>query len=153
MAVKVRSSAISTPRTSAPSLVSGGYQLSNLAAYHLAGGAVDQALELNFEAVEYIARDDTFWHWAILQNAAGIEIAAGDPKRAARLMGFIDRRYASFPDARQPTEEIQRSRIMERLAAALPATDLASLLKEGQSLSAFEADYFANFPAPNRAAY
>ena len=123
-----------------------GYQLSNLAAYHLAGGAVDQALELNLEAVECIARDDTFWHWAILQNAAGIEIAAGDHRRAARLMGFVDRRYASFPDGRQPTEEIQHIRIMERLTAALPPPELARLLKEGQSLSAFEADYLARFP-------
>jgi predicted ATPase/DNA-binding winged helix-turn-helix (wHTH) protein len=123
-----------------------GYQLSNLAAYHLADGAIDQALELNLEAVEYIARDDSFWHWAILQNAAGIEIAAGDPRRAARLMGFIDRRYASFPDGRQPTEEFQRGRIMEQLAAALPPPELANLLKDGQSLSAFEADHLAGFP-------
>jgi hypothetical protein len=98
------------------------------------------------EAVEYIARDDTFWHWAILQNAAGIEIVAGDPRRAARLMGFIDRRYASFPDGRQPTEEIQRTGIMERLAAGLPPPELARLLKEGQSLSPFEADHLARFP-------
>jgi hypothetical protein len=114
------------------------------------GVVVDAPLFSNdlYLPVEYIARDDTFWHWAILQNAAGIEIAAGDPRRAARLMGFIDRRYASFPDGRQPTEEMQRTRIMERLAAALPAAELASLLKEGESLSAFEADYFANFPAP-----
>lgn len=91
----------------------------------------------------------------MLQNAAGIEIAAGDPRRAARLMGFVDRRYASFPDGRQPTEDIQRIRIMEQLKAALPADKLGRLLKDGKSLSAFEADYLARFPVsePDRAAF
>ena len=123
-----------------------GYQLSNLAAYHLADNAADQALEMLLEAVEYIPRDNTNWHWVVLQNAAGIEAIAGDVRRAARLMGFIDLRFGSLPDGRQPTEEIQRAHIMERLAAAIPALELASLLKEGESLSSFEADYFANFP-------
>jgi hypothetical protein len=35
---------------------------------------------------------------------------------------------------------------MEQLAAAIPAAELASLMKEGETISAFEADYFANFP-------
>jgi predicted ATPase/DNA-binding winged helix-turn-helix (wHTH) protein len=123
-----------------------GYQYGNLAAYHLAEGATDQALEALLEAIESVPRDDTFWHWAMLQNAAGIEAVAGDPRRAARLMGFVDHRYAAFPDGRQHTEELQRARIMERLTAAVPAPELASLMKEGESISAFEADYFANFP-------
>ncbi len=67
-----------------------GYQYCNLAAYHLADGATDRALEALLEAIELVPRDDTFWHWAMLQNAAGIEAAAGDPRRAARLMGFVD---------------------------------------------------------------
>ena len=123
-----------------------GYQYCNLAAYHLADGAADQALEALLEAIESVPRDDTFWHWAMLQNAAGIEAAAGDPRRAARLMGFVDRRYGDFPDGRQHTEQRQRARIMEQLAAAIPAAELASLMKEGETISAFEADYFANFP-------
>jgi hypothetical protein len=123
-----------------------GYQHCNLAAYHLADGAADRALEALLEAVESVPRDDTFWHWAILQNAAGIEAFAGDPRRAARIMGFVDRRYGAFPDGRQHTEQLQRTRVMERLTAAVPAAELASLMREGESLSAFEADYFANFP-------
>ena len=123
-----------------------GYQLSNLAAYHLSDNATEQALEMLLEAVEYIARDNYNWHWVVLQNAAGIEAMAGDVRRAARLMGFLDLRFGSLPDGRQPTEEMQRKRIMVRLAAAIPAPELASLLKEGESLSSFEADYFANFP-------
>jgi predicted ATPase/DNA-binding winged helix-turn-helix (wHTH) protein len=123
-----------------------GYQYGNLAAYHLADGATDQALEALLEAIESVPRDDTFWHWAMLQNAAGIEAVAGDPRRAARLMGFVDGRYGAFPDGRQYTEQLQRARIMERLTAAIPALELASLMKEGESISAFEADYFANFP-------
>lgn len=131
-----------------------GYQLSNLAAYYLADSAVDQAREMLLEAVEYIVRDDTNWHWVMLQNAAGIEAIAGDPKCAARLMGFVDFRFGAAPDARQNTEEIQRGRIMERLAAALLPSELARLLKEGESLSPFEADHLANFPVQefNRAA-
>ncbi len=131
-----------------------GYQLSNLAAYHLADNAPDQALEMLLEAVEYIARDDTNWHWVVLQNAAGMEAIAGDVRRAARLMGFLDLRFGSLPDGRQPTEQIQRTRIMERLAASLLPSVLAGLLKEGESLSSFEADYLSNFPVtkPDRAA-
>ena len=123
-----------------------GYQYCNLAAYYLADGATDRALEALLEAIESVPRDDTFWHWAMLQNAAGIEASAGDPRRAARLMGFVDRRYATFPDGRQHTEQRQRARIMAQLMAAIPALELASLMKEGESISAFEADYFANFP-------
>jgi predicted ATPase/DNA-binding winged helix-turn-helix (wHTH) protein len=125
-----------------------GYQLSNLAAYHLADNAADQAREMLLEAVEYIARDNTNWHWGALQNAAGIEAIAGDVRRAARLMGFLDLHFGRLPDPRQPTEEMQRRRIMERLKAELPAHELAGLLKEGQALSSFEADYLANFPGP-----
>ena len=124
-----------------------GFQLSNLAAYYLADGAVDQALEMLLEAVEYIARDNTNWHWCLLQNAAGIEALAGDVKSAARLMGFLDWHFSSLIDGRQRTECNQRKRIMEQLNAALPPHELAVLLKEGQSLSAFEADYLARFPA------
>jgi hypothetical protein len=83
----------------------------------------------------------------MLQNAAGIEAAAGDPRRAARLMGFVDRRYGTFPDGRQHTEQRQRTHIMGQLTTAIPATELAGLMKEGETISAFEADYFANFPA------
>lgn len=125
-----------------------GFQLNNLAAYHLADGEVDRGREMLLEAVEFIARDDTNWHWCVLQNIATIEAIAGDAKRAARLLGFVDGRFAGFSDGRQYTEATQRTRIMERLAAAIPPAELASLMKEGESLSAFEADYIANFPGP-----
>ena len=125
-----------------------GFQLNNLAAYHLADGDVDRAREMLLEAVEFVARDDTNWHWCVLQNIAGIEAIAGDARRAARLLGFVDQRFASFSDGRQNTETTQRTRIMERLTAALPPAELAKLLKEGEALSPFEADNLANFPGP-----
>ena len=125
-----------------------GFQLNNLAAYHLADGDVDRAREVLLEAVEYVARDDKSWHWCLLQNIAAIEAMAGDARRAARLLGFVDRRFASFPDRRQNTEAVQRTRIMEQLGAAIPSAELAGLLKEGEGLSLFEADYLANLPGP-----
>lgn len=123
-----------------------GFQLNNLVAYHLADGDVDRAREMLLEAVEFVARDDTNWHWCLLQNIAGIQAMTGDVRRAARLLGFVDRRFASFSDGRQNTEAVQRSRIMEQLTAAIPAPELEGLMKEGETISAFEADYFANFP-------
>ena len=82
-----------------------------------------------------VARDDTNWHWCLLQNIAGIQAMTGDARRAARLLGFVDRRFASFSDGRQNTEAVQRTRIMEQLTAAIPPAELASLLKEGEALS------------------
>jgi predicted ATPase/DNA-binding winged helix-turn-helix (wHTH) protein len=123
-----------------------GMQLHNLASYHLASNAVDQAREFHLEAIECFARDDSSWHWCLLQCAAGIEVIAGDARRAARLMGFLDRRFAESPGARQTTEEMERTHIFEMLQTALAPDELTSLLKEGESLSLFEADHVANFP-------
>ena len=125
-----------------------GFQLNNLVAYHLADGDVDRAREMLLEAVEFVARDDTNWHWCLLQNIACIEAMTGDARRAARLLGFIDRRFASFSDSRQNTEAVQRTRISERLTATIPPAELESLFKEGAALSPFEADYLANLPGP-----
>lgn len=122
-----------------------GFQLNNLVAYHLADGDVDRAREMLLEAVEFVARDDTNWHWCLLQNIAGIQAMTGDTRRAARLLGFVDRRFAGFSDGRQNTEAVQRTRIMEQLTAAIPPAELESLLREGEGLSPFEADYLANF--------
>ena len=102
-----------------------GFQLNNLVAYHLADGDVDRAREMLLEAVEFVARDDTNWHWCLLQNIAGIQAMTGDTRRAARLLGFVDRRFASFSDGRQNTEAVQRTRIMEQLTAAIPPAELA----------------------------
>ena len=121
-------------------------QLHNLASYYLASNAVDQAREFHLESIECFARDDTSWHWCLLQCAAGIDAIAGDARRAARLLGFLDRRFAESTEARQTTEEMERTHIFEVLRAALPPDELASLLKEGESLSLFEADHLANFP-------
>jgi predicted ATPase/DNA-binding winged helix-turn-helix (wHTH) protein len=123
-----------------------GMQLHNLASYYLHANAVDQAREMHLESIEYFARDYSSWHWCMLQCAAGIEAITGDARRAARLMGFVDRGFDEFPEARQTTEDMERAHIFEVLEAALPPDELASLLKEGESLSAFEADHLANFP-------
>jgi predicted ATPase/DNA-binding winged helix-turn-helix (wHTH) protein len=123
-----------------------GYQQSNLCAYCLALGQFDQARELLLEAVETVPRDDIFWHWALLQNAAALEAATGDPRRAARLLGYLDFRYGGTPDGRQNTEQVQRNSMIKQIEAALPAAEITILLSEGAALSPFEADYLAGFP-------
>ena len=123
-----------------------GMQLHNLASYYLHANAVDQAREMHLESIEYFERDHSSWHWCMLQCAAGIEAINGDARRAARLMGFVDRVFDEFPEARQTTEDMERAHIFEVLQTALSPDELASLLKEGASLSLFEADHLANFP-------
>ncbi|MGH6854037.1 MAG: winged helix-turn-helix domain-containing protein [Aestuariivirga sp.] len=124
-----------------------GMQLHNLASYHLATGAVDRAREFHLESLEYFSRDDTSWHWSLLQTAAGIEAVAGDPRRAASLLGFVDNCYANSPESIQTTEELERAFILERLVEKLPEDELAVLLNEGKKLSLFEAGFVAGFPA------
>lgn len=122
-----------------------GYQLNNLATYHFKLGNNELARPFLLEASQCFSHDDQSWHWVLLQNAAYLRIVDNDYHGAARLIGFLDKRFKDSGEPRQSTEELQRSEILDLIRHALKPDELARLLREGENLGPFEADYFAGF--------
>jgi len=121
-----------------------GGQLNNNAAYWLSTGDTDRGRTALLEAAA-LPHDSVSGHWCMLQNAAELAALGGDVHTAALLTGFVDHRFASWPDGRQTTEVMQRKRLANALAAGLAADELARLTDQGSRLTAFEADMLAGF--------
>ena len=122
-----------------------GYQSNNLATYHFKLGNNELARQFLMEASQCFSHDNQSWHWVLLQNGAYLRIVDGDYQAAARLMGFLDKRFRERGEPRQSTEEMQRSEILGLIKDALKPDEFAGLLREGENLGPFEADYFAGF--------
>lgn len=122
-----------------------GYQSNNLATYHFKLGNNELARQFLLEASQCFPHDDQSWHWVLLQNGAYSKGVAGDYQAAARLIGFLDKRFRDRGEPRQSTEEMQRSEILSLIDEALEPDELVGLMREGENLGPFEADYFAGF--------
>jgi hypothetical protein len=94
-------------------------QLGNIAAYLYWLGDIEAANEAHLESAPLMWPDGSYWHLGVLQNAAEYRYWRGDHAESALLLGIIDKRIDGWPDGRQATEQMQRDRLDERLAAAL----------------------------------
>ena len=114
----------------------------NVAAYLIAGDRFDDARSYAQAALEsagreHLARQET---WAIQHLAAvgalrphALERRSEELSRAARLIGFVEARYATVDTSRTETAELER--VKAALHEALPADRVATLLGEGATMA------------------
>ena len=114
--------------------------LSNLAAYAMALDDLETARADLREALALERRSRSGWFGTVLEHHALLAALSGERERAALLAGFTDFRYTSRGEVRQQTEKLGRDRLMQILATAYSAEQLASRmdagarLEEGQAL-------------------
>ncbi|RYE08759.1 MAG: hypothetical protein EOP22_12125 [Hyphomicrobiales bacterium] len=118
-------------------------QLGNMAVYRFSLGDIEGAGDAYRQSAAIIPRDGSYWHLCVLQNAAEWQYWQGDEANAALVLGIIDARIRAWPDGRQPTEQRQRDRLGELLAAKLGEAAFARLLAQGERLSVIDADHLA----------
>ena len=109
-------------------------QLGNIAAYLFWLGDVEAAEKAHLESASLMWPDGSYWHLSILQNAAERHFWRRDHKRAALLLGIIDKRIEASLDGRQTTEQLQRDRLDERLKEALGVEEHRRILEQGAAL-------------------
>lgn len=115
-------------------------QLGNIAAYRYwlddaAGGNA-----AHDECARLIPRDDSYWYVCFVQNGAERLYWQGEHANAALVLGIIDNIIRNWPDGRQATEQMQRDRLGERLAAALGKPEYERLLAQGETLDLADAE-------------
>ena len=69
------------------------------------------------------------------QNLAHVATAKGDPRLAARLLGYANKALVRHNFAVEYTEQTMNTRLTELLQEALGGDELAQLLKEGEGLT------------------
>ena len=109
--------------------------LNNTTAYRLILGELDAAKSSVLEALETLRgapMPETFT-WAV-QHVATIAALRGDPIRAARLKGYVDRSYATQNERRQPTEEQLYRVLVSALEGRLNEREIARFSAEGAAL-------------------
>ncbi len=109
--------------------------LTNVAAYALAAGDVEQADRAGQEAMR-LARDIGTTHYAMcaFQHLGSVAARRGAFERAARLLGASDERYREFGIAREFTERSLYDRSIEEIRSALGEERLLVLLRDGATL-------------------
>ena len=71
----------------------------------------------------------------LCEHAALLALVRGDPRRAARLLGFGEAFYASGAASREKTEMMTYARLIAELPASLAAAELANARSEGAGWS------------------
>jgi len=111
------------------------FALLNEAAYLLTSGNVEEARRSAREASELALRRDDEFQLAIgIGHLAHVAVKTGDPARAALLIGFADASYERLGSVREPTERASHERLLALLRAALPESDVASLMAQGAAM-------------------
>ena len=113
--------------------------LSNLAAYALEAGDLDEAREHLFEALELQKTAGDRWLTSLIEHHALLGALSGDYERAAYLVGFADAINSASGEARQQTERRSRERLMQTLAATRSREQIASGMESGARFSKKEA--------------
>jgi hypothetical protein len=109
--------------------------LSNLAAYALAAGDIQDARTHLREALTLQRSAGAGWLAAVVENHALFAATLGEHERAALLAGFGDAQYASRGEVRQHTENWGYERLRTLLANAYAADELARQFGAGARLT------------------
>lgn len=104
-------------------------------------GEVDEALVAARRA--YALRDQAGNALWLLDPLGRLAFRRGAIEDAARVVGRADMRYAADQQRRPAVESRVREKLMADLRHALPAAELARLMKEGEALSDEEAAQLA----------
>lgn len=119
------------------------WALVNLAAYLIAQGSLAEARSLAAEALSAARHKGGFIVRACLQQWALLGALEGRCDEAAQLLGFVDRGYAVFGDARDPTERQAYDHLLRLLEASPPARGISALAAEGARWTEHQAVEFA----------
>jgi tetratricopeptide (TPR) repeat protein len=109
----------------------------NLAAYLAAVGDAPAARAAGAEAIELLLTAGRA-SWAVATAIGHLALAhalSGDPKRAARLLGFWNAAWNTLGVTREFTEETTYKRLSDILAGQLSASERELLLAAGAALS------------------
>jgi predicted ATPase/DNA-binding winged helix-turn-helix (wHTH) protein len=110
--------------------------LLNLASYLTIDGAAQGARE---HAVEALATARAGGYEilvaVVLQVLALIQARAGHVRAAARLLGYVDDRFAALGIRRETTEAAIQARLLETLRASLAGDELETLRRDGTLLT------------------
>jgi predicted ATPase/DNA-binding SARP family transcriptional activator len=114
--------------------------LCNAAAYRLALGEVDEAYAAARDALGLALRcQDSLTASFALQHLATVYALRGDPRRAARLLGYVDAWYRNAGYAREFTEQRIYDIAMASLRAQLTEDEIATFARYGAQLCEDEA--------------
>ena len=110
--------------------------LANLAAYLL---AIDDPIEARAAARESLIRaqetQSRFLVVISIEHLAVTGAVLGDPKMAARLLGFSDAHYRREGTRREPTEQLGFERLSALLRAAIEPDEIDRLMAAGATLN------------------
>lgn len=109
--------------------------VSNLAAYAIAAGDLDEAREHLREGLALQRRTRSGWLATVLELHALLAAILDDRDRAARLVGFTDAYYVSRGKMREFREGQEYERLMGLLREVYAADELARRLSEGAAMS------------------
>jgi tetratricopeptide (TPR) repeat protein len=129
--------ALELGRESAESIGANQYiPFNNIAAYLLFLGRFDEARTAARQAMRLARDSQVSGHVAIsTQNLAYVATEKGDPRLAARLLGYANKALVRHKFAVEYTEQTMNTKLAELLQQALVLDELAQLLKEGEGLT------------------
>ncbi|MBV9103340.1 MAG: hypothetical protein JO060_07095, partial [Candidatus Eremiobacteraeota bacterium] len=110
--------------------------LCNAAAYRLALGEIDEAHATARQslALALRAQEERIVPIAILHHAA-VAAMRGDPRRAARFLGYVDGWFEREHYARELTEQRTRELVIAKIEDALTPSEMTLQMSEGKHLS------------------
>ena len=119
-----------------------GLVLSNITAYLLMLGRLDEAWLTGRESIELSLRQSNAYELAaLIGHHSHLAAETGDSERAVRMLGWVDAAYRKLGNAREHTEQRGYDRMQTLIRAALPQERITALLAEGEAME--EAAVFA----------
>ncbi|HEY1883259.1 MAG TPA: adenylate/guanylate cyclase domain-containing protein [Candidatus Cybelea sp.] len=113
--------------------------LSNLAAYAMEAGNLDDARGYLREALQLQPRSGRGWLASVIEAHALLAALSGDFESAALLGGFSDSLYRARGEVRQQTEHRGYERLLKTLAEACSKEEIASAMESGARIGEKEA--------------
>jgi tetratricopeptide (TPR) repeat protein len=112
----------------------------NSAAYHVALGQFDEALEAAREALRWALPEQNAWNVATaLQHFALLAALRGQREAGARLLGYVDKQLEALGMKREATEQWGYERLLQALKSEEVSGHLERLRADGQAWSEDEA--------------